>query len=162
MPASAAAVYQEAQLRAQQIAQLNSDMAVRLIAKDGYLKQVGTASVSGAMQVVFIAGNSTEYAVPLANNTPNSPRSRLRYGTKILQASSSQRSQQLLNFAELNDIFGVSNVDISNTVVLAGNGDWNANECQVTTFCTASAWHVGFSETISGPIRVNYLAAYWG
>lgn len=45
-------------------------MAVRLIAKDGYLKQVGTASVSGAMQVVFTAGNSTEYAVPLANNTP--------------------------------------------------------------------------------------------
>lgn len=162
LPASAAAVYQEAQLRAQQIAQLNSDMAVRLIAKDGYLKQVGTASVSGAMQVVFTTGNSTEYAVPLANNTPNSPRSRLRYGTRILQASSSQRSQQLLNFAELNDIFGVSNVDISNTVVLAANGDWTANECQVTTFCTASAWHVGFSETISGPIQVNYLAAYWG
>ena len=162
LPASAAAVYQEAQLRAQQIAQLNSDMAVRLIAKDGYLKQVGTASVSGAMQVVFTAGNSTEYAVPLANNTPNSPRSRLRYGTRILQASSSQRSQQLLNFAELNDIFGVSNVDISNTIVLAGNGDWNANECQVTTFCTASAWHVGFSATISGPIQINYLAAYWG
>ncbi len=137
-------------------------MALRITSKDGYLKQVGTASADGVMRVVFAAGDSTEYAVPLANNTPNSPRSRLRYGTRILQATSSQRSQQLFSFAELNDIFGVSNVDISNTVVLAGNGDWNANECQVTTFCTVSAWHVGFSETISGPVRINYLAAYWG
>ena len=162
LPASAAAVYQEAQLRAQQFAQLNSDMALRITSKDGYLKQVGTASTDGVMRVVFTSGTSVEYAVPLADNTPNSPRSRLRFGTKILQADSSQGSQQLFSFAELNDIFGVANVDLGNTTVLAANGDWTANKCQITTFCTASAWHVGFSEIISGPVRVNYLAVFWG
>ena len=80
------------------------------------------------------------------------------YGTKILQAVGSQSSQQLFSLEELRDMFGGVSCSMANSVVVAANGDWTANECQVTTFCTNTAWHVGFSSAISGPVRINYVA----
>lgn len=79
------------------------------------------------------------------------------YGSKVLQAVSGQASQQIFSFAELNDLFGAS-CNMANTVVLVANEDWTANACQVTAFCTDTAWHVGFSKTITNSVRVNYLA----
>ena len=82
-------------------------------------------------------------------------------GTKVLTALSTQYSQQLFSFAELKDMFGVSSCSMANTACFVSNGDWTANECQVTAFIHTNGWHVGFTSNISGSVRINYLVIYF-
>ena len=86
---------------------------------------------------------------------------RLYPGTKVITGISSQYSQQLIGFDELNDVFGVSNCGIGNTACFASNGDWVANECQVTSFAYTNGWHVIFSTNISGQVRISFLIIYF-
>ena len=86
---------------------------------------------------------------------------RALYGTKVITGISTQYSQQLFSFNELKDLFGVSSCNMANTACFVSNGDWNANNCQMTSFSIPNGWHVGFSTNISGLVRVNYLVLYF-
>lgn len=86
---------------------------------------------------------------------------RLYPGTKIIMGLSSQYSQQLIGFDELNDVFGVNNCGITNTACFVSNGDGVLNECQVTSFAYTNGWHVRFSTNISTHVRISFLIIYF-
>lgn len=83
--------------------------------------------------------------------------------TSVITASGS--GVQLVTVAQLNTIFGVSNCGPGNTAVFVSNGDGNAwgghfDGCNYIGSGTAS-WWATMNTSVSGTVRVNWLAVYW-
>lgn len=83
--------------------------------------------------------------------------------TSVLTASGS--GVQLVTAAALNTIFGVNNCGAGNTAVFVSNGDGNAwgghfDGCNYIGSGTPS-WWATMNTSVSGTVRINWLAVYW-
>lgn len=84
--------------------------------------------------------------------------------TSVLSASGS--GVQLVTAAALNTIFGVSNCGAGNTAVFVSNGDGNAwgghfDGCNYIGSGTPS-WWATMNTSVTGTVRINWLAIYFG
>lgn len=90
--------------------------------------------------------------------------SRMFAESKVITGLSGGTSVLLSTNADVNKIFGVTNASNQNTMILAINGDGNAdtNHYEGCTY-KGGNWYVTFSNTNTAPnIRVNYIIFYWG
>ena len=93
-------------------------------------------------------------------------KTRIAVGTIVSGRENNGTSTQLLTFAELNQIFGVTDCSKENTAVFASNGDGAAQNVHIDgCVCMeeASAWYAAYAGNKgNGYFRHNFVAFYFG
>lgn len=89
---------------------------------------------------------------------------KVRSGTVVITPSSNSTSETVITSAQLATMFGISGSSPSNTTVMMSNGDYVANAVGVSSIYNSNVagWKALFSEPISTPIRINWIAVYFG
>lgn len=89
---------------------------------------------------------------------------KVRSGTTVITPSSNSTSETVITNAQLATMFGISSSSPSNTTVTMSNGDYVANAVGVSSIYNSNVvgWKALFSEPISTPIRINWIAVYYG
>lgn len=84
-------------------------------------------------------------------------------GSKVLSGFTGKTSTVLFTLDEIKSMLGVSSLISDNLVIVASNGNAEANGAHVES--VSLGWntaYVLFSERTAGPIRINYLIVYNG
>lgn len=89
---------------------------------------------------------------------------KVRSGTTVITPGSNSTSETVITSAQLATMFGISGSSPSNTTVMMSNGDYVANAVGVSSIYNSNVagWKALFSEPISTPIRINWIAVYFG
>ena len=87
-------------------------------------------------------------------------------GTIVNGREANGTSTKLLTFSELNQVFGVTDCDKTNTAVFASNGDGGVQSVHIDgCVCIEenSAWYAAYADRKdSGYYRHNFVAIYFG
>lgn len=123
------------------------------------VSKAGTCTGNAATATTATKGNTT------ANWSGGGTSGSLRFHAQTSVISASGSGVQLVTVAQLNTIFGVSNCGSGNTAVFVSNGDGNAwgghfDGCNYIGSGTAS-WWATMNTSVSGTVRINWLAVYW-
>ncbi len=88
---------------------------------------------------------------------------RIKGGTTV-KTVSTNTSVAMFSNANLNSIFGVGNSNPENTIVLFANGDGNAQSVHIegSTHMGNNWYAVTNKSMAAGPIRINWVAIYFG
>ena len=87
----------------------------------------------------------------------------IRGGTTV-KSVGTNTSIPMFSNGDLNSIFGVSNSNIGNTIVLFANGDGNAQSSHIdgSTYMGSTWYAVTNKAMTAGSFRINWVAIYFG
>jgi len=114
----------------------------------------------------FGTANAATKASIVGNYSSGATSGNLRFHAQTSVLSASGTGVLLVTAASLNTIFGVSNCGAGNTAVFVSNGDGNAwgghfDGCSFISTGTPG-WHATMASSVTGTVRINWLAVYFG